>query len=115
MKDQDHPEASSITLKSLPRIGYIAMLEDQPIAAGFLRKIEGNKGILDLLISNPYFGDIIQQKGMSKVLEQLILDTKQLELNSIFALPMDTMTSNRLKALGFGNESRYLEYRLLDM
>lgn len=90
-----------IEYRSLPNIGYIALIEDSPIAAGFIRRVEGNvHGELELY-TNPFFGSIIQKQGIKKVLESLLLDAKSLKLKKIIIFSIEESTLEETKSFGF--------------
>lgn len=100
LKDQNYQE--SITFKSLPKIGYIAMIDDEPVAAGFLRRVEGDVvAQLDGLTSNPYFGGMIRHEGITVVVNQLILEAKILKLKGIIAFSLDSSVIKRAEVIGF--------------
>jgi hypothetical protein len=102
LEDQNYPDLEDINMKTLPKIGYVALLDKQPIAAGFLRKVEG--GIvaqIDGLTSNPFFGSIIRHKGINLVLDSLINDAKELKLKGLYAFVLDLETLKRAEAIGF--------------
>ncbi len=102
LKDQNYPDVDSITMKSLPKIGYIALMNKQPIAAGFLRRVEGNiVAQLDGLTSNPYFGSKIRHEGITGVVNRLIDDAKDLKLKGIIAFTSDYSILVRAEDIGF--------------
>lgn len=102
LKDQGYKDLSDAEYKTLPKIGYIAMLDKIPIAAGFLRKVEGNIiAQLDGLTSNPFFGSQIRHTGIKKVLDMLIADAKELKLKGIIAFTTDKSIVIRAETLGF--------------
>lgn len=88
-------------MKTLPKIGHIALMNGQPIAAGFLRRLEPCYAQIDTLVSNAYFGSQIRHIGVSKVVEALIQDAKSLKLEGLIALSSDVGTLERAKSLGF--------------
>lgn len=88
-------------MKTLPKIGYIVLLNKQPIAAGFLRRVEPTFAQIDTLCSNAYFGSQIRHIGITKVVDALISDAKSLKLDGILALTEDEGTINRALSLGF--------------
>lgn len=92
---------ANVNMKTLPKIGYIALLNKQPIAAGFLRRVEGGFGQIDGLTSNPYFGSQIRHDGINKVVDSLIADAKDLKLNGIIAFTSDSGVKVRAEAIGF--------------
>lgn len=98
---QNFAHTALIEMKTLPKIGYIAMLNDQPIAAGFLRRLEPNFAQLDTLASNAYFGSQIRHQGISLVVDALLQDAKRLKLEGIVAMTADDGILKRAEALGF--------------
>lgn len=92
---------SQINMKSLPKTGYIAFYGNQPIAAGFLRRVEGGIAQIDTLTSNPYFGSQIRHEGIRVVVDSLIEDAKDLKLQGIIAFTKDEGVLNRAKSIGF--------------
>lgn len=92
---------SLINMKTLPKIGYICLLGDQAIAAGFLRRLEGGYAQLDTLVSNPYFGSQIRHAAIDKLVKTLISDAKDLDLHGIIAFTKDEGVIKRAKSLGF--------------
>lgn len=102
LKDREADNIDEFTMKHLPKIGYIALIGDQPVAAGFLRKVEGNiMAHIDGLTSNPYFGSIIRHNGITMVLERLIQDAKDMKLKGITAYTLDNSVLMRAEAIGF--------------
>jgi hypothetical protein len=102
LTDQDYPDPHSVTYKALPKIGYIALLSNQPIAAGFLRKVEGNVvAQIDCLVSNPYYGSIIRHQAISGVVDRLITDAKEMKLKGILAFTKDGSVLKRASELNF--------------
>lgn len=101
LKDRNFTSISQITMKSLPKLGYIALMHKQPIAAGFLRRVEGGYAQIDTLVSNPYFGSLIRHDGINKVVATLINDAKDLNLIGIIAFTEDKSVIIRAKTLGF--------------
>lgn len=101
LEDQDYPD-TNVTMKNLPKIGYIAMLDNIPIAAGFLRRVEGDEvAQIDGLTSNPHFGSIIRHKGINLVLNQLVIHAKELNLLGLYAFCQDVSTIKRAEDIGF--------------
>jgi len=88
-------------MQTLPKIGYIALLSKQPIAAGFLRRVEGGYAQIDTLVSNPYFGSKIRNEGIDKVVNWLINDAKELKLSGILAFTGEQSIIERAKDKGF--------------
>lgn len=101
LKDRDFLAISTITMKNLPKIGYIALMNKQPIAAGFLRRVEGGYAQMDTLCSNPYYGSIIRHEGIDGVVKALIEDAKLLKLQGIIAFTEDTGVLSRAQSMDF--------------
>lgn len=88
-------------MKTLPKIGYIATLNNQPIAAGFLRRVEPSFAQIDTLCSSSHFGSQIRHIGISKVVTALVQDAKDLKLDGILGFSMDEGTIQRALSMGF--------------
>ena len=88
--NREYFDMASINMKMLPKIGYIALLNKQPIAAGFLRRVEGGFGQLDTFVTNPYFGSKIRNDGINKVWNALISEARVLKLKGLLAFSKDT-------------------------
>lgn len=97
----NYPDVMRIEMRTLPKIGYIALLNDQPIAAGFLRRLEPCYAQIDTLVSNKYFGSQMRHIGVQKVVDSLIQDAKDLKLEGLICHTSDEGILNRAKALGF--------------
>lgn len=99
---QEYPDFRSVTAKTLPKTGFIAMLGDQPIAVGFLRRVECDiVAQLDGLASNPAFGSVIRHQAISMVVDRLILEAKQLKLQGIIAFTEHGSIIERAADIGF--------------
>ena len=91
----------SLKYQTLPKIGFIAFLGDQPIAAGFLRRLEPCFAQIDTLVSSAHFGSQIRHQGIQAVVTCLINEAKRLKLEGILALTKDEGTLSRAEGLGF--------------
>lgn len=111
---QQYANLSLITTRTLPKVGYIAYLNDQPIAAGFLRRLEPCYAQIDTLCSNAYFGSLIRHEGISKVVEALLQSAKDLKLEGIIALTEDEGVKKRALALGFHTINQILIGKKID-
>ena len=90
-----------ITMKNLPKIGYIAFLGKTPIAAGFLRRVEPNYAQFDTFLSNPFFGSQIRHLALSKIVDALTEDANNLDLAGVLAFTKDESIFKRAKDQGF--------------
>lgn len=100
-KSQGYLHLSDINMRTLPKTGYIALMNNQPIAAGFLRRLEPCYAQLDTLVSNAYFGSKIRHEGVKKVVDALLDEAKRLKLEGILAITTDEGILKRAKELGF--------------
>ena len=101
LSSQDYDGISDITMRTLPKIGYIATMNGTPIAAGFLRRVEPCYAQLDTLCSNKHFGSIIRHAGISKVVTELLDEAKRLKLEGVIAHTEDEGILARAKSIGF--------------
>ena len=113
-KANNYLQIAEIRQKTLPKIGYIAFFGETPIAAGFLRRVEGGFGQLDTLVSNPHFGSQIRHIAIDKVVTELLADAKVLNLEGIIAFTADLGVLRRAVAIGFKvlEEQRLIAFRL---
>ncbi len=88
-------------MQNLPKIGYICYFGKQPVAAGFLRRVEPDYAQMDTFISNPYFGSKVRHEALNKIIDALIDDAKQLELKGILAFTKDQGIFKRATERGF--------------
>ena len=101
LESQKYIGICDITMKTLPKIGYITMLNEQPVAAGFLRRVEPCFAQIDTLVSSAYFGSKIRHEGITLVVNNLLLDGRSLKLKGVLAFTSDNGILNRAKELGF--------------
>jgi hypothetical protein len=85
----------------LPRVGYIAFYGKQPIAAGFLRRVEPCFAQLDTLTSNALFGSQVRHEGIKLVVDELTEEAKRLKLKGIIAHTSDSGILSRAQSIGF--------------
>lgn len=76
-------------------------MNGHPIAAGFLRRVEGGYAQLDTFTSNPFFGSKIRHLGINLVVDSLLSDAKDLKLRGILAITEDSGILSRSKTHGF--------------
>lgn len=88
-------------IKTLPKIGYIALIGKQPVAIGFLRRVEPCFAQIDTLASNAHFGSISRNQAIHLVVNSLMEDAKRLKLKGILAFTVDEGVLIRAKSLGF--------------
>lgn len=57
---------------TLPQFGLIAFERELPIAAGFIRQVEGNYAILDSIISNPTADPSLRHRALDLIYKKCI-------------------------------------------
>src|SRR3989442_660241 len=67
----------------LPEVGFIVSERGEPIAVGFIRRCEGNCGMIDSLISNPDAPSDMRHSAIDLVVDQVLKTAKDLELKSL--------------------------------
>lgn len=88
-------------LKNTPKIGFIATRDRNPVAAGFLRKVEGGVCLIDSLISNPFESSIDRHNAIDAIVDALIDAAKINNSDKILAYSLDTGTLERASRHGF--------------
>lgn len=101
LETNDYIGISDVNMKTLPKIGYIAMMGGYPIAAGFLRRVEGGYAQLDTLTTNKTYGSLVRHQGIEGIVKTLIQDAKDLQLHGIVAFTSDYSVIKRSEDLGF--------------
>lgn len=82
-------------LSLLPEHGYIAYLDDHPIACGFLRKCEGGIGIVDSFCSNPKMPGQLRHQALDLIINKLVRDCKELNIKGLIAFSSDSSIIQR--------------------
>lgn len=108
LKVQRCPWTKDISFKTLPKTGYIVLLGKQPIAAGFLRRVEGGYAQLDTFVSNPYYGSKLRHEAMELIVNSLLDEAKSMKLHGIIAITQDTGILKRSEKHGFAQINQIL-------
>lgn len=111
LESQRYMDVSGVTAGTLPKVGYVALLGDTPVAAGFLRRLEPCYGQLDGLTSNARLDSTARHQGVSLVVDALLADAKKLNIKGILAISKDTGVLTRAQGLGF----RVIEQSLIGL
>jgi hypothetical protein len=93
-------------MEPLPELGFLILVATSictadPLAAGFLRIVEGGFAQIDTLMSNADFPSDIRHQGVSIVVNRLIQEAKKQGLKALYAHTRDASTIKRAKSLGF--------------
>jgi hypothetical protein len=89
------------TMEEIPLIGYISFIDEMPIAAAFLRRVEGGYGQIDGLVSNPECPGHLRHQALDIVIKKCIQDAKVLKLKNLMAFSIDVAAMARAKRLNF--------------
>jgi hypothetical protein len=87
--------------EEMPAIGYIAFEDTVPVAACFLRKVEGGYGQLDGLTSNPHCSKENRHKALDLVVQRCIKAAEDCGIKHIISFTLDSSTTSRAEANGF--------------
>ena len=85
----------------MPTVGFVAKLDESPVAMGFIRRVEGSYGQLDGLVSNPSFPGDLRSQAIDIVVENIINKAKLMNLKSLTATSVDKFTLERSIKHGF--------------
>ncbi len=85
----------------VPALGFVAFDSATPIAAGFLRMVEGGFAQIDSLVSNASLSSSMRNEGVALVVDHLIEAAKGLKLKGIYAHTTDEGIVRRAAELGF--------------
>jgi hypothetical protein len=88
-------------LSKLPENGILVCHSDRPVAAGFIRKCEGNFAIFDSMVTNPQVHGSIRDESMDALFEGLIALAKDLNISKIIGFTIDENTLVRSQKFGF--------------
>ena len=89
-------------LDDIPLHGFMIFdNDDEPVAAGFLRFIEGPYGLLDSYISNPKHTSSERSEAFDMITESLLRLAKRFDLKKLFAFSLETNLINRACSFGF--------------
>lgn len=87
--------------EDLPQIGYMAFVGDLPVAAGFLRQVEGNAAQIDSVITDPKADPKIRNEAIDAIVERLIDFARKDGVKMILSFSIDAHTLERSKKHGF--------------
>ena len=93
-------------LEDLPKIGYIVYSyktndASYPITMGFLRRCEGNYGIIDSMITNPECSPEVRNKALNILTKRLVIAAEDLKVRKLLAYTTDKNTLERALSHGF--------------
>lgn len=91
-----------VKVEALPKLGYGVISDNQLIAAGFIRLMEGGEfGMLDGYITNPKFSPKQRNQALDLLTQKMINVAKDNQLKKIFAFTKEGCILTRAKNHGF--------------
>lgn len=92
LKDRSRPEVDPY---DVPDLGFVANFKNRPIAAGFLRQVEGQNALFDSLVSNPGATAEFRHIALDMVVDGIIRAAKVKDIHQILAFSIDEGTLKR--------------------
>lgn len=93
--------ARDMEMKGVPETGFMTFHEGMPVAAGFIRRIEGNYGQIDSVITDPEKSPEVRDEALDVLTTQLIIAAKDMKLKGLTAYITDNNTLLRSNRHGF--------------
>jgi hypothetical protein len=90
-----------VTRHSLPEMGYMAWHNGTPIGAVFLRRCEGETGIVDSLISNPDASPELRHVALDALINHIVEQASKHKVKFLLGYTRDESTLLRSIRLGF--------------
>ena len=88
-------------LRFLPETGFLAWHEGFPVAAGYLRRVEGGYGWIDSLVTDATAPGASRNEALDLITTALVEEARRLELRGIIAFTKDQNTYSRAMKHGF--------------
>lgn len=96
---RDLPES---TVKDIPHLGFIVIKESNiGVAAGFLRRCEGDYAIIDGYMTNPTCSSQERNEALDMITQSIVNTTKTHGISKILAFTADAGIVERAKKHGF--------------
>lgn len=92
---------SDISMRTLPKVGFIVFSGKAPLAAGFLRRLEPCYAQIDTLTSNKFLGSMLRNQGITMIVDELISEAKRLKLEGLICHTSHQDVLKRAESLGF--------------
>jgi hypothetical protein len=87
----------------IPSIGFVAKEDGKVIAMGFLRRIEGNCGMLDSYITDPHETSDYRDQALDLITAYLIETARSLEMDKLFEISAYDSIHTRAIKHGFSS------------
>lgn len=100
-KSQGSHLANVLKPNDIPRLGYLITINNVPIGAGFLRKVEGGYCLFDTLVTNGTVSSNIRHQALCILVDKIIEMAKIYKFKGILAYTMDKGILSRAQSIGF--------------
>lgn len=94
-------ELPLIPTEDLPKIGFMATLENRPVAAAFLRRCEGNLALFDSLVTDPEAESTVRHAAIETLVKCVFDMARELKITRLIAFSTDSGTLERGQRHGF--------------
>ena len=84
-----------------PEHGVVCYKDETPVAAAFLRRVEGSYAQIDGLVSNPMSGSSTRNECIDIVVLRIMKKARELGIIQLFAISTDSNTLLRSNRHGF--------------
>jgi hypothetical protein len=74
----------------MPSVGFLVSVDDIPTAACFLRRCEGNIGIVEGLVSNPAANAEQRHRALDAAIQFVVEEAKAREMTKLIATSLDS-------------------------
>ena len=95
----ERQKSEIVEKETLPEIGYIALDEDQPVACGFLRKVEGGYAQLDTFTTNPGFVGELRDRAINGIVSRLTEHAKSYQMHGLFVITDNQSIIDRAESI----------------
>ena len=98
---QESSSTAFLSVETLPKIGFMVQYDAQPVAFGFLRRLEGGYAQFDTFVTDPKASPEHRNEALNLLTEKLINEAKVLELRGVYAISSDVSVIRRAVETGF--------------
>lgn len=89
------------TQAEMPKHGFVAYTDGIPVAAAFLRRVEGGFGQLDGLVTDPLAPGEVRHEAIDALVNEILILSKELGIKAVTAFSVDENTLVRSLKHGF--------------
>jgi hypothetical protein len=90
-----------VSQERLPEIGFVAVLNAEPVAIGFLRRIEGGYAQIDTLATDPEFSSRERGHSIMLIYGKILESAKELGISGLIIITENNSVITRAIDCGF--------------